>query len=127
MKRIQRTRTKNWRMPENAVSVTRPGKWGNPMRVIDGMIHIRTEPESKLWEVLCKGDLELMLRIYRYMLFLPVEIDAELKEHTAVYAWRQHYKQVDFSELFDKDLACFCPLGNPCHGNILIEKVEKLN
>lgn len=29
-KRIQRKRTKGWTMPPNTVSVTRPGKWGNP-------------------------------------------------------------------------------------------------
>jgi hypothetical protein len=34
-KRIQRKRVKGWRMPENTVSVTRPGKWGNPYRIID--------------------------------------------------------------------------------------------
>lgn len=28
--RIQRKRTKNWRMPENAVYVGRPGPFGNP-------------------------------------------------------------------------------------------------
>lgn len=28
--RIQRKRTKGWKMPENTVCVTRPGKWGNP-------------------------------------------------------------------------------------------------
>lgn len=32
-KRIQRKRTKGWRMPPNAVSVCRPGKWGNPFTV----------------------------------------------------------------------------------------------
>jgi hypothetical protein len=30
MKRIQRKRTKGWKMPENAVYVGRPSKWGNP-------------------------------------------------------------------------------------------------
>lgn len=29
-KRIQRKRTKGWRMPENAVYVGRPTRWGNP-------------------------------------------------------------------------------------------------
>lgn len=29
-KRIQRRRTKGWRLPPNTVCVTRPGKWGNP-------------------------------------------------------------------------------------------------
>src|SRR3990167_7719207 len=32
-KRIQRKRTKGWRMPPNTVNVTRPGPWGNPRRV----------------------------------------------------------------------------------------------
>jgi hypothetical protein len=29
-KRIQRRRTKGWRLPEGAVCVTPPGKWRNP-------------------------------------------------------------------------------------------------
>ena len=29
-KRIQRRRTKGWRMPEGAIYVGRPTKWGNP-------------------------------------------------------------------------------------------------
>jgi hypothetical protein len=31
--RIQRKRTKGWRMPENTVYVGRPTKWGNPYQV----------------------------------------------------------------------------------------------
>ena len=33
-KRIQRRRVKGWRLPEGAVIVTRPTKWGNPFRPI---------------------------------------------------------------------------------------------
>jgi hypothetical protein len=32
-KRIQLKRTKGWRLPENAVIVSRPTKWGNPFRI----------------------------------------------------------------------------------------------
>ena len=32
-KRIQRKRTKGWRMPEGAVYVGRGSKWGNPYRI----------------------------------------------------------------------------------------------
>ncbi len=32
-KRIQRKRQRGWRMPENAVYVGRPTKWGNPFKV----------------------------------------------------------------------------------------------
>jgi hypothetical protein len=28
--RLQRRRAKGWRMPPNTISVTRPGRWGNP-------------------------------------------------------------------------------------------------
>lgn len=31
--RIQRKRTKGWRMPEGAVYVGRPSRWGNPWSV----------------------------------------------------------------------------------------------
>lgn len=34
-KRIQRKRTKGWRMPEGAVYVGRPTKWGNPFSVAE--------------------------------------------------------------------------------------------
>jgi len=33
-KRIRRMRTRGWRMPTGAISVTRPGKFGNPFRVL---------------------------------------------------------------------------------------------
>jgi hypothetical protein len=32
-KRIQLRRTAGWRMPEGAVSVARPTKWGNPFKI----------------------------------------------------------------------------------------------
>ncbi len=34
-KRIQLSRKKGWRMPPNTVSVARPTKWGNPVKVGD--------------------------------------------------------------------------------------------
>ena len=33
--RIQRKRTKGWKMPPNTVSVCRPGKYGNPFYIIN--------------------------------------------------------------------------------------------
>ncbi len=35
MKRIQRQRTKGWRMPADAVYVGRPSLWGNPWPIAD--------------------------------------------------------------------------------------------
>ncbi|WP_428661862.1 DUF4326 domain-containing protein [Runella sp.] len=125
MKRIKRERKKDWRMPENAVSVTRPGQWGNPMKIVDEWILIQTELNGR-YQMLCKGDIDLMLEIYRFMLALPATIDVELKMDETVWNWRMYYENADFSMLKDKDLACFCGLDKPCHANILIEKVQKL-
>ena len=36
MKRIQRKRTKGWKMPSNTVYVGRPSKWGNPYAIERG-------------------------------------------------------------------------------------------
>lgn len=38
-KRIQRKRTKEWKMPEGAVYVGRPTKWGNPFPVPKNATH----------------------------------------------------------------------------------------
>lgn len=35
LRRIQLRRTKGWRLPEGAVSVARPTRWGNPFRIGD--------------------------------------------------------------------------------------------
>ena len=37
--RIQRRRTKGWRMPPGAVNVTRPSDWGNPFRVGGNLVN----------------------------------------------------------------------------------------
>lgn len=44
-KRIQRKRTKGWRMPEGAVYVGRPTRWGNPF-ALPGR-----EREHRAWAV----------------------------------------------------------------------------
>lgn len=39
--RIQRKRTKGWKLPPNTVCVTRPGKWGNPFTGPDAVDRYR--------------------------------------------------------------------------------------
>ena len=49
--RIQRKRTKGWRMPEGAVYVGRPTKWGNPFEYLTPQGVIRYRPEApEEWE-----------------------------------------------------------------------------
>lgn len=66
--RIQRKRIKGWKLPPNTVSVTRPGKWGNPYRVgIDGTAQqcvnrFQTRVESNLWSFPTEADIKRELR-----------------------------------------------------------------
>ena len=83
-KRIQRKRTKGWRMPEGAIYVGRPTKWGNRYSVAE-------------------YGRERAIRNYRGDMIGALVIG------------------VDFSELWGKDLACWCPLDQPCHADVLLE------
>ena len=92
---IQRERTKGWRMPPNSTSVTRPGLWGNPHRVgVDGC-----------------GDAKTAVLRYEQDL-----LDLKLKDRTGIPLLER------VKELRGKNLACFCPIGTPCHRDVLIKR-----
>lgn len=91
-KRIQRQRTKGWRMPAGAVYVGRPTKLGNPY-----------PPELKT----CVPGFEDSARrasVNQYRVWIQREPQA-----TTV------------RQLRGKDLACWCPLDQPCHADVLLE------
>lgn len=103
-KRIQLSRAKGWRMPENTVKVDRTTKWGNPWTV--------ASYEAAGWKV---ADRDAVLR-------------------TCVQAFRAWLERVphwghgqplptppDLSPLRGKNLACWCALDAPCHADVLLE------
>jgi len=100
-KRIQRKRTKGWKMPENAVYVGRPTIWGNPFRVSNGDCdHPDCGPKSH--PPLTAQDI-----VEAYRRYLP----GLLKVQPANLIER----------LRGKDLACWCSLNQPCHADVLLE------
>lgn len=44
--RIQRKRTKGWKLPGGAVIVTRPTKWGNPFAVGNSQFGVKTREDA---------------------------------------------------------------------------------
>lgn len=91
-KRIQRKRTKGWRMPHGAVYVGRPSVWGNRYRVAN--------PQRELGDVLTPQE---AVDGFRRM-------------------WGQPHQRAFIQEkLRGKDLACWCPLDQPCHADVLLE------
>lgn len=81
-------------MDEGAILVTRPGKWGNPFRVGH---EAKTREEA--------------VRMFRDM----------LSDDRARAA--RGYPSVDqiVKALRGRSLACFCPLDEPCHADVLLE------
>lgn len=105
-KRIQRKRTKGWRMPENAVYVGRPTKWGNPFEV-----------NSKPCSCRSVGECDHIFMTTQEAVEMYEKQFSDLKKNGRLF--------VALGELRGKDLACWCPLDQPCHADVLLEQANK--
>jgi hypothetical protein len=100
--RVQRMRSKGWRMPPNTVYVGRPTVWGNPYKVDTPP---PKWPEDEAW-----GRAEAV-RLYELML---------------AGGWRLRRRpgfeivRRAMAELEGKNLACWCPIDQPCHADVLL-------
>lgn len=91
-RRIQRQRTKGWRMPKNTVYVGRPSKWGNSYELGDLLAH-----EA--------------VALYRAKVMMQLCNSPDRK--ASLELW--------LAPLRGKHLACWCPLDQPCHADVLLE------
>jgi hypothetical protein len=98
--RIQRKRTKGWKMPPNTVSVARPGRFGNPWRV--GMWRGYTAEDA--------------VRDYR----LWLDRDPSVRSADGVFGKPPTREEI-ITALRGRNLACWCPLDQPCHADVLLE------
>jgi len=91
--RIQRKRSKGWRLPPSTIYVGRPTRWGNPYKVgnpdLDnpGLFFTIYDVVNK-YEQYINSDRNFQLTIIHF--------------------------------LRGKDLACWCKLDQPCHADILL-------
>ena len=104
-KRIQLSRAKGWRLPEGAVVVSRPTKWGNPFDWRDWMDDAKA----------CWGALPYHEDRKQWAREQAVESFAA--------ALRTGELVLPISDLRGHDLACWCPSGPryTCHADILLE------
>lgn len=115
--RVQMSRHYPWRAEHlDAVIVARPSKWGNPYRVVrDGVFM-----EARLYRVLRS----------RHGSYAGEFLGGQKGRDEAVsQAVRMYAKYAENvlgldqirAELAGKDLACWCPLDQPCHADVLLE------
>lgn len=113
--RIQRKRTKGWKMPPNTVSVTRPGKWGNPFRV-GGWFKIGPGASGPFMHMAyCRA----LGEQYADASFTKIATPEQAVTFFRIYLNR--YPPRDINQLRGKNLACFCALDQPCHADVLLE------
>lgn len=115
-RRVQLRRTKGWRMPENTVNVARPGKWGNPYPVAV----VGRERAIDLYRDELRG------------FFTPKKLaDLAEEDFRHVYGARTAWRKRGVTshdvrrELAGKNLACWCPLDQPCHADVLLELANR--
>jgi hypothetical protein len=86
-------------MPENAVYVGRPTIWGNPYKVGEELLSVPFVDAD--YPARHYRTAEEAVECYREM--LPARRDLALEK------------------LRGKDLACWCPLDQACHADVLLE------
>ena len=104
--RVQLRRTKGWRMPANTVKVDRTTRWGNPWTVGD----CRTAAEA--------------VQIFRAAV-IGFESNGSW---CGPCAHKDSYIGkiiADAHQLRGKNLACWCPLDQPCHADVLLELAKR--
>jgi hypothetical protein len=104
-------------MPENAVSVTRPGEFGNPFAV-GGWYKIGNGKGFGFsW-------LRLLDENKNDGTFIKIETKEQAVEYYKKYLSLYPLKKSQIEKLRGKDLACWCKDGEKCHGDILLEIVN---
>jgi len=104
--RIQRKRTKGWRMPKGVIYVGRGSRWGNPFAIGE-----RPLPDlQRRYRLETVESAEQAVDLFRRHLINTINHQIEDGSTLQVLL-----------ELRGKDLACWCPLDQPCHADVLLE------
>lgn len=115
-KRIQRSRVAGWQMPEGAVVVSRPTKWGNPIAVSDVAGQYPSLSQRQVATLVVR-DFETLARSGSLSLPNWRRSGGERGPVTWVYPGVAEIRE----HLAGRDLACWCRLGDPCHADVLLE------
>ena len=114
-RRIQRRRSKGWRMPAGAVYVGRPGLLGNPFPVaVYGQQGAVDRYRAWLSGTLSADDRAGSSR---------ADVWSDPDRFVSLVTLRERVlRGADgLPRLRGKDLACWCRLDKPCHADVLLE------
>lgn len=124
--RIQRKRTKGWRLPEGAVIVTRPTVFGNPFTGPDAVEAFRAMMLDKIFMVAIGVEDENGACLHNVFIVGRKQLDVsccDTYSEDIPSFWDIYAKPImdRMSDLRGRDLACYCGLGKSCHADVLLE------
>ncbi len=115
-KRIQRKREKGWKMPGDAVYVGRPTIWGNPYTVAGARAAGYQGTDAELAAMCIAQYRDLLERMADgRSVHTPLMTSAAINMMLSS-GWRA---------LRGLDLACWCPPGQPCHADVLLDLANR--
>lgn len=125
-KRIQRKRTKGWKMPENTIYVGRPTKWGNPFVNLQDITYYYSERRVKqgLSSLVycCHKSTMDAVQLYQEGVKSPEQLGRFIGGYDGQILC--NYFSIianSLDELKGHDLACWCALDKPCHADVLLK------
>ena len=127
--RIQRRRTAGWRMPDGALYVGRGTVWGNPYIVHPSRTEIPRSGQPRRWQISIAdgGSTARSTLLARHY---PTHSDARTSAVDLHLQWLNTYPgpllMKYLAPLTGHDLACWCPIGDPCHANTLLGLANNL-
>lgn len=119
-RRIQRKRTSGWRMPEGAIYVGRPARYGNPASI---GTWVSAGPQ---WRQARRCTVTTVIRTpadaVRYYRWGIDHGGLVIRDHLGVMVAVPLPSVVQIrADLAGHDLACWCPLYSPCHADVLLD------
>lgn len=108
--RVQLRRTKGWRMPPNTVSVARPGLFGNPF------VHPDPAQAVEAYRMHCSGGMQTF-----HLTPGGLQFAKRMHRNCLHHAWPEWLRKDGLPAIRGKNLACWCPLTQPCHADVLLE------
>ena len=106
-KRVQRKKTKGFKLPANTKCVNRGTKYGNPFKVVKSIYGFIIESVDGMYNSVHYENL--------------IDANKESIRMFDEYCNANFTKEEIQSDLKGKNLACFCSLDIPCHANYLLE------
>jgi hypothetical protein len=127
--RIQLSRRKGWKMPENTVKVDRTTRWGNSWKVGSNMLDPATRHFRK-----CETVEDTIAAFRQFVDWAPPTYEdpwtttgGTEDEPTTLVMWGGYDDRIHVNRssirryLSGKNLACWCALDTPCHADVLLE------